>query len=87
MLADIIGRPHVTLNVDEGPAFGVALLAGVSQGAWASVPEACAATLQARETSTPDPAATQAYAPRHRFYSSLYASLKDRFQALAGVRP
>jgi len=83
MLADIIGRPHVTLNVDEGPAFGVALLAGVSQGAWASVPEACAATLQARETSTPDPAATQAYAPRHRFYSSLYASLKDRFQALA----
>lgn len=86
LLADIVGRKHVTLNVEEGAAFGVALLAGVSQGAWSSVQEACAATLQPRQAVVPDPANTRAYEPLHQFYQSLYHSLKDRFAALAGLQ-
>lgn len=83
ILADIVGRTHVTLNVDEGPAFGVALLAGVSQGAWSTVQEACRATLSTVEREEPGPEAAQRYAPMHAFYSSLYAALRERFAGLA----
>lgn len=83
ILTDIVGRAHVTLNVDEGPAFGVALLAGVSQGAWSSVQEACRATLSTVERDEPQAKAVERYAPLHAFYSSLYAALRERFAGLA----
>ncbi|MEI6913536.1 MAG: xylulokinase [Armatimonadota bacterium] len=86
MLADMTGRTHVTLNVDEGPAYGVALLAGVSQGAWGSIQEACNATLKPVNPVEPDSAKTQAYKPLHQFYASLYDALKDRFAVLADLQ-
>ena len=49
MQADITGYPHVTINVDEGPALGVALLAGVGTGVYASVEEACRAVIQVKD--------------------------------------
>lgn len=85
MLADITGRPHVTLNVDEGPAYGVALLAGVSQGVWSSIEEACSATIRPASMVEPDRARSQRYQELHSFYISLYASLKDRFADLASL--
>lgn len=83
LLADITGAPHVNLNVDEGPAFGVALLAGTADGAWSTVEEACRATLQMTGRTNPRPEHTRRYQPLQEFYSSLYASLEDRFKALA----
>ena len=47
--ADIYGHDVHTLNSTEGPAFGVALLAMVGAGAFASVPEACDATIRLAE--------------------------------------
>ena len=44
--ADIYGHDVHTLNSTEGPAFGVALLAQVGTGGFASVPEACDATIR-----------------------------------------
>src|SRR5579862_4352274 len=38
--ADVTRREHVGINVDEGPAFGVALLAGVGIGVWKDAAEA-----------------------------------------------
>jgi len=40
ILSDVTGYPLHTLQVEEGPAFGVALLSGVGIGIWSSVPEA-----------------------------------------------
>ncbi len=40
-LADLFGVPTQRMSVDEGPAFGAALLAGVSAGVWSSVHDAC----------------------------------------------
>ena len=48
--ADIYGRDVHTLNSTEGPAFGVALLAQVGTGGFASVPEACDATIRTVES-------------------------------------
>lgn len=85
MMADIIGRTHTTMNVEEGPAFGVALLAGVSQGAWGSIEEACRAALKPGKLSVPNGPSTQKYERLHEFYQSLYPALKDKFQALSGL--
>jgi len=81
--ADVTGREHVTLNVDEGPAFGVALLAGVGAGVWQSVPAACQATVQVRQACAPDPERQTTYNRYYPIYQALYASLKDRFADVA----
>ncbi|HSG73374.1 MAG TPA: xylulokinase, partial [Planctomycetaceae bacterium] len=46
MQADIYGQRVVTINAEEGPAFGVALLAAAGTGAYKDVVEACTATIK-----------------------------------------
>ncbi len=54
MQADLYRVPVVTTNADEGgSAMGAALLGGVAAGVFRSVPEACGATIQVRETREP----------------------------------
>src|SRR5690606_37271460 len=43
--ADIYGQDVVTINAEEGPAYGVALLAAVGTGYFTNVEEACSATI------------------------------------------
>ena len=43
--ADGFGRKVVTINSEEGPAYGVALLAAVGAGEFKNIAEACAATI------------------------------------------
>jgi xylulokinase len=50
VLADLFGTDCTTLEVDEGPAFGAALLAGVGVGLWPNVAEACRATVRKAAT-------------------------------------
>src|SRR5207237_9843899 len=40
LLADVLGRPVVRTAADEGPAYGAALLAGMTAGVSASIDEA-----------------------------------------------
>jgi len=77
--ADIIGQPHALLNVDEGPAFGAALLAAVGTGAFASVPEACQATIKTVSETKPNPDASGAYARYYALYRALYPALQASF--------
>lgn len=83
ILADVIGQPHVLLHVDEGPAFGAALLASVGTGAYASVPEACAAAIRTTSETHPDPETTAAYARYYPVYRALYPALKAQFAAVS----
>jgi len=81
--ADVTGRAHSHINVDEGPALGVALLAGVGTGVWSSVPEACHAAIRVVRTLEPDAARAVFYDKGYPVYRSLYAKLKDTFEELA----
>ncbi|MER3497045.1 MAG: hypothetical protein C4320_10025 [Armatimonadota bacterium] len=50
MLGDLYGRPLRRMRVDEGPAFGAALLGGVAARVWpdiAAAVEACVAEAEA----------------------------------------
>lgn len=77
-LADIFAKPVVSLASQEGSAAGAALLAMVGTGEFASVPEACAATVRIVETLTPQ----QDYGDRHSVYRSLYPALQPLFPGM-----
>jgi len=77
--SDVFGAELVTINVDEGPAFGAALLAGVGAGVYASVEEACDRTISVNQRTRPDPDTSARYDAYYPIYQALYASLKDRF--------
>jgi len=81
--ADVTGHAHSVINVDEGPAYGAALLAGVGVGTWGSVEAACAATIEVTDTRRVDPAAHLTYAGYHALYRELYAQLESCFDNAA----
>jgi xylulokinase len=69
--AEVFGVPVSTVNREEGPAYGAALLAAVGAGAFADLGAAAKATLQRSAPETPDRAAHLAYAaPYERFRAS-----------------
>ncbi len=81
--ADIYGKRCAIINADEGPAYGVALLAGVGTGAWSSAPQACAAAIRETEHFKPDRKTAKLYQKHHDQYQRLYTALQDEFKAIA----
>lgn len=82
ILADLFARRISTLATQEGSAYGAALLAMTGTGAFASVPEACRATIREIESLEPDAAASAAYRERYGVYTRLYPALKPIFGQL-----
>ena len=72
--ADVYGQPVELLEAEEGGAFGAALLAGTGVGAWASVDQACAATIRVAETVLPRNAGIMA--GQYERYRRLYPALR-----------
>ncbi|MEQ1692212.1 MAG: xylulokinase [Gemmatimonas sp.] len=71
MQSEIFGLPVTTVNREEGPAYGAALLAAVGAGAFPDVFTAMAATLVRAPLQHPDGAAVAAYeAPYARYRAS-----------------
>ena len=62
--------------VEEGAAYGAALLGGVAGGVFADVDEAVAACVRVRETIEPDPEWAEAYSEGYDRYRSLYPALR-----------
>ena len=73
----------MTINSDEGAAYGVALLAAVGAGAFKNIAEACAATISVVQETAPDRAARRHYDRAFPVYQQLYRSLKDDFKRIA----
>jgi xylulokinase len=76
ILASVLGLPLERTAVEEGSAFGAALLGGVAAGVFPSAHEAVAACVRVRETVEPDPAWADAYEETYVRYRSLYPALK-----------
>ncbi len=79
LMADVCNAPMVVTNVDEGPAFGAAILAAVGAGCYASVEEACDATLRVVDATQPDGALLRKYEEWAYFYKKAYADLAEYF--------
>jgi xylulokinase len=83
MQADVLGKTVVSMAADEGPAYGVALLAAVGAGEFESVAEACDATVKTRRQTKPTAAARRHYDKAFPIYQQLYRSLRNDFRAIA----
>jgi xylulokinase len=83
--ADIYKRPIVLTNATEGPAYGVALLAGVGTGVWNSVEEACRATINSTKKISPNKKSAAFYDRYYAVYHKLYGDLKARFPEMASL--
>jgi len=82
MLADVYDCKVVTTNSKEGPALGVAILAGVGAGLYTSVKEACDRMIRISGEQLPIAENQPAYAKYYEQYKALYPDMKDAFKRL-----
>ena len=85
MQADIYGKTVVTINAEEGPAYGVALLAAAGTGAYKDVVEACNSTISVVTKTKPTASAKKAYNKAYPIYQNLYQSLKGDFESIQQI--
>lgn len=81
--ADIYNKPIVLTNASEGPAYGVALLAGVGTGVWKNVEEACKSSIEQTMKVPPQKRSAGVYENHYQVYRKLYHDLKARFKEIA----
>jgi xylulokinase len=83
MQADVFGKKITTLEVEQGPAFGVALLAAVGDGAYRSIESACQATIKVADETPANRLATKQYNQLFPIYRDLYGQLKGSMAKIA----
>jgi len=76
IVASALGMPLERTAVEEGAAYGAALLAGVASGTFADVGEAVAACVRVRETVEPVPEWVDTYAEGYERFRELYPALR-----------
>ncbi len=85
ILADIGRAPMVTINVDEGPSYGAAILASVAAGMYGRVEEACDAIIHEISRVEPDPKHLAAYDGWFKEYQAAYQALAPAYRRMAGM--
>src|SRR5581483_11093568 len=71
IIASTLDLPLERVAVDEGAAFGAAILGGVAAGAWDDVPSAVQATVRATQTIDPVPEWVEIYGEQRERYRAL----------------
>ena len=85
MMADMFGCDVNTVTATEGPALGVAILAGVGAGIYDSVESACRKMIHkdpAKECKT-NLENKAKYDKFHEIYKNLYGCLKEQYKEIA----
>lgn len=83
MLADVYDCPVKTVVSKEGPALGVAILAGAGTGVYSSVQDGCAAVIKTNPPQNPISQNSAEYEKFYNIYRALYPALKNNFSELA----
>ena len=82
IISDIFNTKIVTLNVEEGPSYGAAILAGVGAGIYKDVEEATNNIIKEVSETYPNSKNVSQYSKYYEVYKSLYSSLKGDFEKL-----
>jgi xylulokinase len=77
IVASVLGVPLELTEVEEGSAFGAALLAGVSNGVFASAGEAVAGCVRVHDRIEPNAAWAGVYDEGYARYRALYPAVKS----------
>jgi len=81
--ADVFGRPVETVQIEEGPAFGAALIAGVGAGIWPTVDDACDTVVRTLDRVDTRPEVAELMDQHYQRYRQVYPALRS----LAGLVP
>jgi len=81
--ADVFGRPVETVQIEEGPAFGAALIAGVGAGIWPTVDDACDTVMRTLDRVDSRPEVVELMDRHYQRYRQVYPALRS----LAGLVP
>jgi xylulokinase len=76
IVASVLELPLERVAVDEGAAFGAALLGGVAAGTWPDVHAATETTVEPGRRVEPDQDWVEVYKERRQGYEALYPALK-----------
>ncbi len=82
MLADLYNADVLTLQNDEGPALGVAILAAVASGVYSDIDSACEEMITVKSCINPNKENTGKYESYYKIYKGLYENLKNSFSQL-----
>jgi len=77
IVASVLDLPLRRTAVDEGAAFGAALLGGCAAGTWPDTAQAVAATVRTTAEIEPDPAWAARYTEHRQTYRALYPALSQ----------
>ncbi len=83
--ADVFNYPLSTIAIDEGPALGVALLAGVGAGIYGDIEEACSAVVKVSRGASVIEENARVYEEYYRVYGELYPALKATFGRIGAL--
>ncbi len=83
--ADVLATSVVSMAADEGPGYGVALLAAVGAGEFKDVVEACDATVKTKRETKANAKVKPKYDAAFPVYQKLYRSLREDFRAIAAL--
>lgn len=83
--ADIYGRPIYRTVSEEGPAYGAALLGGISSGVYGSVKDASSLVKLREEVTEPDRESARLYGEHYEVYRSLYPATREAMSRLTDL--
>ena len=83
--ADLYNCEVITTNSTQGPALGVAILAGVGAGVYPSVEAACERVINTVTVQKTIKENLELYNKYYEIYTKLYPALKDQFKAVAEI--
>jgi xylulokinase len=83
--ADVYGAPVHRLAIEEGAAYGAALLGHVVAQTFADVEEATSVVRTLDEATEPDPSAAAVYEETYGVYRTLYGTLREDMHRLAAL--
>ena len=79
ILANVLNCEIISLETEQGPSYGAAILAMVGSGLYKTVEEATAALVKQREIVPPESAIVAKYEKKYGHFRRLYPALKDLF--------
>ncbi len=79
MIADIMNVEVVTIEIEEGPALGAAILSMVGSHEYISVEEACRILIKPKKTFYPNSNNVTIYQTKYQLFSNIYPTIKTLF--------
>ncbi len=80
IIANVLGIPVVRPAIEEGPAYGAAILAMVACGEFETVAEATEKLIKDNGVITPDSALVAKYESKYQTFKKLYPALKNVYK-------